>query len=300
MKSIVAISIFLAPLLVTAQDLSSFQMVANYTLINTTADAQGMQPDIELINSPFAGADGVYCNGNYIGGSPDSSLVQTPPMSALYKPSFAVEVEFKIDTLDDATHPVLICGNSWRYLGFQTKYDSSWISTFNDISFTMENGLAETGKWYQLTIIYSGPDTTAYWYLDGNLIDKRMGSLTRLDGDGRISNTHGGEGLTFRGFLRNLRVYQSDGIFSAVGEAPELNALRVFPNPASDFISLTGVPSGQYTWDLLSMNGRTLKKGTATSQDQRINLERLPHGQYLLRVTNKKTGAGQSRIFVKN
>ncbi|MFQ5445932.1 MAG: LamG-like jellyroll fold domain-containing protein [Saprospiraceae bacterium] len=298
MKKIISIAIFLTPLLVSAQDLSSFQVVANYTLINTAADAQGMQPDIELINSPFAGAGGVYCNGNYIGGAPDSSLVQTPPLEALYKPSFAVQVEFKIDSLDESTHPVLICGNSWRYLGFQTKYDSSWITEFNDFSFTMDNSVAETGKWYQLTMIYSGPDTTAYWYLDGNLIDKRIGSLTRPDGDGRISNTHGGEGLTFRGFLRNLRVYQSDGIFSAVGEAPELDALRVFPNPANDFISLTGVPSGQFRWTILDMNGHALKNGAVTGEEQ-IALGAWPAGQYFLRVTNAKTGAGQSRIFIK-
>ncbi|RME09118.1 MAG: hypothetical protein D6816_04720, partial [Bacteroidetes bacterium] len=81
----------------SAQDLSSFNQVAHYTMNNTAADELGLQEDLNLINVVHNGAEGIYCNGNYIGSSSDSCLVATGNLEALYKPSFAVQVEFKID-----------------------------------------------------------------------------------------------------------------------------------------------------------------------------------------------------------
>ena len=64
-----------------AQDLNDLVPAAHYTMINTAEDALGLQPPVELHNSPFSGDDGAFFNGI----QPfqvDGSWFNTVPMDA--------------------------------------------------------------------------------------------------------------------------------------------------------------------------------------------------------------------------
>ncbi|MBI5916543.1 MAG: hypothetical protein HY842_14290 [Bacteroidetes bacterium] len=230
---ILLLAVLFLPQFLLAQNLTSFEPAAHFPLKNSAADLLGMNPEMLLINAPFAGNDGVYSNGNYIGTTADSCLVRTPHLAALYDSSFAVQLEFKLDSLDGKNRPVVVCGDGWRYLGFELRYDNKWLLLFNNATYAVPNLSAEAGKWYALTFIYSNADSTAHFYLDGTKIGERSGALERPADDGNLSNTNYGSGLTFKGHWRELKVFKSGQPFTAVSWAAFAARVKVFPNPTS-------------------------------------------------------------------
>ena len=65
--------------------------------------------------------------------------------------------------------------------------------------------------------------------------------------------------------------------------------LRVFPNPASDFLQVTGAQTGT-RYDLLDARGRSVRTGIVLSGNSTISLSSLPAGSYFLRVAGYDSG----------
>lgn len=75
-------------------------------------------------------------------------------------------------------------------------------------------------------------------------------------------------------------------------------AFELFPNPAGSSIELRH--SGlRGTYRLLGVDGRELLGGNLSGSAQRIGLERLPAGVFMLLVTEERTGASAIRRFVR-
>ncbi len=63
--------------------------------------------------------------------------------------------------------------------------------------------------------------------------------------------------------------------------------LQIFPNPATDYITLTGA-TGNGTIDLLSSDGSLIRRATITSQAYTICIAGEPKGLYFVRYTTQK------------
>jgi hypothetical protein len=63
-----------------------------------------------------------------------------------------------------------------------------------------------TGVWHEAAFVFSATNNTAEIYVDGRLADRRAVVLNHHD-DRDIHNAHYGNGATFKGYLRNLRVW---------------------------------------------------------------------------------------------
>lgn len=282
---------------ITAQDLSSFYTLAHYSMILTAADQQGHYEDIELLNSPYADTNGVYCNGLYINGfNPDGSLVHTPSIRALYDTAFAVRMEFKIDSLPTTIAPVFICGDNWRYLGMMVRWDGLMMYNFNGASYTVMGTDVSANKWHTATAVYDNRNSMAQFWLDGQLIATHTGTLERPDNDDRVSNTDFGNGFTFLGNLRNLKVYSSEEFLSSTKsqlmEAPGL----LFPNPAHNQLSIA---NAQFTqWTIYSFNGSIRSKGKSSAVEP-INVSNLVPGSYLLVLLNDQNEIVSRQQFQK-
>lgn len=71
--------------------------------------------------------------------------------------------------------------------------------------------------------------------------------------------------------------------------------VKVYPNPASDAITVENLQDGQVT--IVNMNGTVVLQQTITGTNAEININRLPTGVYVLKTVNK-TGI-TTRKFVK-
>lgn len=266
---------------VSGQDLSHLILAAHYSLINTAGDSLGLQIPIELINTTFSGMDGVYSNGIYYSDSIDvGSLIQTPFLAALFDSTFAFQTEFKMEKLD---LPVLVCGSGYRYLGIGSQIDSTLYLLFNNgIHGSIPGVKVVQNQWYVVTIIHHTLTSLTEVYLDGVKVFEWNSAIMRVMSDGNISNTNFGQGRTFKGYLRNLKVYGSEVRTAIHNLHSQISELKPFPIPATTSLNFECTTNDASYWQLKDMNGALLKSGSALQGINKINIGDLKPGMYIL------------------
>jgi len=77
------------------------------------------------------------------------------------------------------------------------------------------------------------------------------------------------------------------------------SGISLFPNPASEFIEVSGVQIGQGTYaEILNMNGQVLKKVEIKNSTEKIDVQFLKPGIYLLKMSNEKKSAIQKFLKI--
>ena len=265
-----------------AQDYGDLNLVAHYTLLETTEDDTGIQDTIELINAPYQGSNGVYCYGAYVFNAQgeDSTLVQTPKLDALLDTAFAFQLEFRLDTIRPST-PIVVAGNSWRYLGLFINSDTTIRALHNGSYFNTTSDPLNLDQWYTVAVLHdkSGNGNSEF-YLDGQLIFEQEGQLDHAANDLNISNSHFGQGRAFRGNWRNLMVYAATEV-SGVSPLQE-EAIEVFPNPFCGDLTIKSEKLYGASYTICDQNGRAVDAGMVGGQNH--SLSSLPTGIYFLRI----------------
>jgi hypothetical protein len=188
----------------SAVALADGALLVNYTLDQTAVDQTGNYDDVGIINAPYE-EGGVYLNGNYIGSDPDSSEVLTPQITLLDFSAFSASVEFKVGEWPASGYrPILICGRSWRWMGAKMNGDGELALLYNGLTTAYSTETASLDEWHTLALIYDG--TTGRLILDGvELIAK---DFTPNHGDDRrFVMHHSGNGIAFKGHVRNIMIY---------------------------------------------------------------------------------------------
>ncbi len=75
----------------------------------------------------------------------------------------------------------------------------------------------------------------------------------------------------------------------------KLNDIKVFPNPASDFLKVSGVTGGQFT--ITDISGKQLMYGNIDSKKDIINVKNIPSGVYFITVISNNTSV--TKKFIK-
>ncbi|MDX1409689.1 MAG: hypothetical protein R3330_16185, partial [Saprospiraceae bacterium] len=236
LKAITALVMTLAMLQAGAQDLSNLTLRAHYSFLNTADDIAGPYGSAETINAPYMDTCGIFSFGGYLFDNidEDSSFVGTPQIDALLDEQFAVQVEFKVDSIEERGRPVLVLGDGWRYLGLFTWPDGTFRLVHNDALYTPDVQVTlEAGRWHTFTVLHNRGQEASYYFVDDTQIWARADTLVQPDYDLRVTNTHGGFGWTWRGYWRNLRIFSSD-VATSTREAWQPEEMRVMPNPSSD------------------------------------------------------------------
>ncbi len=185
-------------------------LIASYSLNQTAVDQTGNYGDIEIINAPYENG-GVYLNGNYISGDPDSSAVITPSLTGMDIHSFTVSVDFKLGAWPATRRPILFGSSSWRWIGASVNKFGQLIFYYNGIDLPASTHIVSVDTWYTIVMIYDG--TTGYLYLDGVEVSQKDFDIV-YGTDREFVAHHGGNGVAFKGHLRNLNVY--DGVAEAL------------------------------------------------------------------------------------
>jgi hypothetical protein len=76
-----------------------------------------------------------------------------------------------------------------------------------------------------------------------------------------------------------------------------LNPIQVVPNPTNDFIEMIGVDGTQWVEIFDEIGHRSLSK--TYNVGEKIAIEQLPVGVYMVRLTNQQTGFFQMVKFIK-
>lgn len=68
-------------------------------------------------------------------------------------------------------------------------------------------------------------------------------------------------------------------------ESFSLNQIKIFPNPTTDFISVSGL-TDEFEYDVFNIQGKVLNNGKIDSINNQIDLSSLSNGIYIVRINN--------------
>ncbi len=241
--------------MVWGQSFTDLEVEAYWPLTADASDSLGAYGDLELVNVVGPGPDGIFLNGNYIYGDPDSSLAATPPINWDFD-HLAVALEFK--TVDSGAYrPIFICGDLYRWLGAQIAGDQLELIV-NDIPVPSSAHVAP-GMWHRVAVRWDAG--TARLYLDGaEVATASADSLIHTDSDNdyRISNTHFGSAEAFKGYWRHLQVW-SGQVATAVRHPQARVSLKVWPNPAREGMWVAFPATGKWRCRLIDPLGGVVR-----------------------------------------
>ena len=179
-------------------------LLAYYPLSADAIDASHHYGAAVLHNAPFADS-GASCNGIYKNaGDPNYCEISTPPLTGFDYSKFTIMAGFKAG--EKKTMPVFVGGSSYRWIGFYL-LDNGHVALLYNNSNIKDCGLTYTpGYFYEATVSYDG--ATAKLYLNGTQACSQTFALQQGN-DRDISVTNYSNGATFKGIIKDLRVYNT-------------------------------------------------------------------------------------------
>jgi hypothetical protein len=178
-------------------------LVAKYSLNNTAVDSTGRNGNITLTNAPYQADGSVYSNGIYPYSGTSGCTIRTPRLSAFNFNKFCISFEFKINSLPSYRKPIIVGGNSYRWIGVNVEPNGTISMLWNNSNITGSSKTIPLGRFNTAVIQYNG--STAELYINGELACSQAFTLVHGN-DPNIQNTNFSNGTTFLGYLRNLQV----------------------------------------------------------------------------------------------
>ena len=216
----------------TFVDLKTGNLIANYPFNNDTStstfyrDITGNSSFIidSSTNSTtnYLNDDlGLYSDGTnqYSGGG--TGDIKTPSINVDRTKSFAIELDFRMEVLgygnNSIGRPVIVAGTSYRWLGIEVNDNGNPGILYNNNNHSFATDIQlETNKWYKGKIEYDFGVINLY--IDNNLV-KSVGTPSNTvtftaEGEGStfdevLTNTNYSISQTFKGYWKNLKVYNS-------------------------------------------------------------------------------------------
>ncbi len=178
---------------------------------------------------------GIYCNGIYVL-DPSGTGCQaiTPSLYDFDFNSFTIDVAFKVDEYPTITErPVFIGGGAYRWAGFILQTDSTVLFRYNN-NFDQPSTLHYSlNTWHEATITYDG--SVGNLYLDTKLACSVQFTIDHGN-DRNVGITNFANATTFKGWIRDFRIYSSVVVPTGVREqkSPVPLTFRLeqnYPNP---------------------------------------------------------------------
>lgn len=273
-------------------------LLVHYPLQEDGVDVTGNYMPLTLNNIEFHGEDGAYSNGiyGYDSSVENGALIETPVIESLGSESFTIMVDFKVNELDGSFNPIVLVGKSWRFLGAAIDYTNQLNIILNGNKYNMDDHELKENQWYTILLKYNYDDQLIKFFLDNQLIYEGTVEFNKTDSDLKITNNHTGHGLCFKGFIKNIKVYA--GITTSVDEVDHNWSyldIKLQPTLVTDGVMFLDVGNGkgeQYT--IYDTQGNFVFSGEIHQSIQKINLDHLPSGSYVLVVNY-----GASKQFIK-
>ena len=187
-------------------------LLAYYTLNGTNKESTGNYTPINLVNAPFVN-EGVYCNGIYIHSGEnvaDYCLIETPPILDFNYQDFTISVDFNVSQYPQYDNmPVIIGGSSHRWIGAHLNSRGEVGILYNNQNREDCGGQYNLDTWHNIISTYDGK--TGKLLLDNNLLCEIAFSINTGGGerDKKILTTNYSNGTTFKGYIRNLKIYKA-------------------------------------------------------------------------------------------
>lgn len=160
---------------------------------------------------------------------------------------------------------------------------NGYSDSATSVNVTLDAGSAINGKDFSFrdTVVTVPANTRDTILIPVVIFNDTVIGTTR-EANFTLSNPTNGAQLNIRGFTLTIR--EDDLEPSAIAEN-YFQQVKVFPNPASDFITLKNLPLAANV-QLLNLNGEIVKEETINSSVEKIAVNDLTAGIYLLKINH--------------
>jgi len=135
---------------------------------------------------------------------------------------------------------------------------------------------------------YGHPTSTSMVY------NRQLCDITASDGNMKLATTEINWVVystrnNYQNDIRSISVTSSlIGSFASIKELPAIQNIKVFPSPAVDFVTVSGL-SGNETLRFYNMNGQLVITCKTSGITETVPVSQLPSGVYLLKTSNGQT-----------
>lgn len=164
----------------------------------------------EIIENPVLdktyGNEGFYCNGFYdVNPYGENHIFEDIDLKNLK--TFTICCQFKVD--ENRKHYLFTLGRSSRLLSFLINVDNSISLSANNQAIVMNtNSEIVLNKWFLATMTFN--NGLVEMYLNDKKIGEKSLTLTAFDkNDYNISSINYSNGIAFKGYIKNLLVYNT-------------------------------------------------------------------------------------------
>jgi hypothetical protein len=225
--------------------------------------------------------------------------------------SGATSASFTYDwyTYDQALFKVVAIKNGVTYESNEIQIDSyNWVG-FN-VSFQIDEETMtynpETQGFYLCegaTVLLSTDPffVNIEWYKDGELIPGETGNTYLITGEGSYHAVgHPGVCPNNSNTTIGQPIVVTTNTECSLGiENPEFASIKLYPNPAKDFLNLELGNSSDFTsYSIIDVSGKVLGTQNISAQNTQIPLNHLSNGFYILKLEGEKFST--TKKFVKN
>ena len=169
--------------------------IARYPVNGNANDTTGNYGPISLNNTIYQDG-GIYLNGIAY------DVATTPELGGLNFNALTIQAEFKVSEFKRM--PVFVGGTSYRWLGFYLDSDGGIELKYNNSTFAECTVSYQLNIWHEAVITYDG--SVGKLYLDGNLGCTIPFNIVHGN-DKTISTGDFANAMTYKGVLKNLRIY---------------------------------------------------------------------------------------------
>ncbi|MCU0866874.1 MAG: LamG domain-containing protein [Planctomycetes bacterium] len=193
---------------------------AVYPLLTDQLDATANYGPIALLGNPTPPnppANGVCVNGTYQA-SPNGQDVRTPVISTLNTSDFEFGVEFSLAALPAGVAPVLMGGNSFRWLGIYVQSSGILGLKHNNANLIWSTTTVATGTWYSATVKYENGNVELY--LDGLPVLQQTIGVLNTSTNLNFTTNDFSNGRSHNGCIRNLVIANDTTLGPSAGAFP--------------------------------------------------------------------------------
>ncbi len=183
-------------------------ILANYPLIENGIDFTGNNDPLTLHNVIFQNG-GAYSNGIYYGNDTSGSVIETPLLNNLDFDNFSVKLDFLIEDYPDWREPILVGGNGWRWIGAYLENDKIALMANDGTVFETSTKTVPLNQWATIRLSYNKEEGKCYLYFNQQLAVQATVTELNHNNDANFLNTHYGSGDAFKGYWRNLIIYNT-------------------------------------------------------------------------------------------
>jgi hypothetical protein len=213
---------------------------------------------------------------------------------------FSIGVDADHNHLDPASwpsdHPLAFQSPSMHW-GWAPGYRFVAVEgkTGNNLLYTYEIHALGDANYHEVELAMTSENISGIHFLNVNA--DYLGMFTNVDvSSGLIEHSEFGSAAVL---LQNMKtdVFSAGGA-NSVSESNEMT-LDVFPNPANDVLNISINGSSDAVVSIMDLNGKVVLREMLSSSSNRLNIDHLEQGIYMLSVSVNETIIATEKVVVR-